>query len=204
MCLACLLACMFAACKLAAQPTAAFPPTTHVDGHLMDCTGVPCLQGRCSTPTRLPEPATQPTLPLPHPTGSPSSSRPAWGEGGGGGGHGGGSGHGGWSKFPGGGGGHGGGSHQPAAASAPRGGMAISSSSPRAMSPGRALQEVKAKLNNYMAGSTRSNASGELRQHRPRFLAGGGGPLGGQHSLRCQPLPVARLEVRSGKCWVGP
>ncbi|GFR50998.1 hypothetical protein Agub_g13324 [Astrephomene gubernaculifera] len=64
----------------------------------------------------------------------------AWGEGpgsssGGGGG-------GGWSKFPGGGGGGGVGG----------GGQRISSSSPRSMSPGRALLEVKQKLSSFVAG----------------------------------------------------
>ena len=80
-------------------------------------------------------------------TGSPSA-RQAWQDT---------SGSGGWSKFPpigGRGGGAGGG----AGAGAGAAGARVSSSSPRAMSPGRALQEVKQKLNNYMTG--RSNASG--------------------------------------------
>ncbi|KAG2447714.1 hypothetical protein HYH02_007174 [Chlamydomonas schloesseri] len=63
---------------------------------------------------------------------SPSGRNTAWGEPGASGGSGSG-----WSKFPGGGAG---------------GGQRISSNSPRSMSPGRALAEVKQKLSTFVAG----------------------------------------------------
>lgn len=58
-----------------------------------------------------------------------------------------GSGAGGWSKFPNGSG----------------GGQRISSNSPRSMSPGRALAEVKQKLSSFVAGRGGSLAAGEAR-----------------------------------------
>ncbi|PNH10242.1 Coiled-coil domain-containing protein 61 [Tetrabaena socialis] len=84
-----------------------------------------------------------PRAPDPLPAGPRSrgmspSGRPvaAWGEGGAGSGGGGG-----WSKFPAG-----------AAGNSAGGGNRIATSSPRSMSPARALQEVKQKLSNFVAG----------------------------------------------------